>query len=418
MLDFPSAPALNQKYPAAPIAGIPTYTWDGEKWSTTGAPISGKTVIYADGSSAMTAQLSLLAQPVAATDAAAKGYVDGIAAGGLQMNGGCDVSQQYGIGFNNTGWLNFSGYPMDGWVSAINQATAGASAFSIAQVAPPGAPAFGAAYPNCLRITATGAAPLAGAGDYALLLHHVEGFRFARLGFGIAAGAQPVTIGFWVYANVAGTACVLLGSNGTQSRCYIREFTVNAPNTWEYKTLTFPPDVSGSANWLRATGRGGTFAFCFGAGATIKGGTKDVWANWASQYATANQTNFYAANGNAVHITGLSILPGNIGPDAAYQPQIMRPYADELLLCKRYWQMIGFGIQVYSAGSGVSYAASVQFPVEMPAPPTINYSVNSTTGVSVISAIIQDAKFMDLQIQTNLTGNAFWFGSVFLGARL
>ena len=39
MLDFPSSPTNGQKYPASPIAGIPTYTWDGEKWTTQGASI-------------------------------------------------------------------------------------------------------------------------------------------------------------------------------------------------------------------------------------------------------------------------------------------------------------------------------------------------------------------------------------------
>ncbi|MGY3119137.1 hypothetical protein ACVWXQ_003074 [Bradyrhizobium sp. S3.14.4] len=34
MLDFPNAPVLNQKYPQPPVAGVPVYTWDGEKWTT------------------------------------------------------------------------------------------------------------------------------------------------------------------------------------------------------------------------------------------------------------------------------------------------------------------------------------------------------------------------------------------------
>ena len=34
-LDFPSVGlTVGQKYPASPVAGVPTYTWDGEKWTT------------------------------------------------------------------------------------------------------------------------------------------------------------------------------------------------------------------------------------------------------------------------------------------------------------------------------------------------------------------------------------------------
>lgn len=32
-LDFPTSPTVGQKYPASPVAGVPTFTWDGEKWS-------------------------------------------------------------------------------------------------------------------------------------------------------------------------------------------------------------------------------------------------------------------------------------------------------------------------------------------------------------------------------------------------
>jgi hypothetical protein len=32
ILDFPASPSVGDKYPASPVANIPTYTWDGEKW--------------------------------------------------------------------------------------------------------------------------------------------------------------------------------------------------------------------------------------------------------------------------------------------------------------------------------------------------------------------------------------------------
>lgn len=41
MFDFPSTPTSGQKYPAAPVAGLPQYTWDGEKWTTIGGATTG-----------------------------------------------------------------------------------------------------------------------------------------------------------------------------------------------------------------------------------------------------------------------------------------------------------------------------------------------------------------------------------------
>lgn len=73
---FPNSPSVGDLGPVPPISGGPVYRWDGEKWTTQGVGGS-KTPVYTDGSTAMTAQLTLIAPPVNPTDAAAKSYVDG-----------------------------------------------------------------------------------------------------------------------------------------------------------------------------------------------------------------------------------------------------------------------------------------------------------------------------------------------------
>ena len=45
--DFPTAPTIGQKYPVTPVTGMPTYTWDGEKWTTVGLRI-GVSSYFAD----------------------------------------------------------------------------------------------------------------------------------------------------------------------------------------------------------------------------------------------------------------------------------------------------------------------------------------------------------------------------------
>jgi len=44
-LDFPASPAINQKFPASPLADVPTYTWDGEKWQLLSGGVGGGDVI-------------------------------------------------------------------------------------------------------------------------------------------------------------------------------------------------------------------------------------------------------------------------------------------------------------------------------------------------------------------------------------
>jgi hypothetical protein len=79
MFDFPNAPTVGQRFPATPTTGVPTYTWDGAKWTTIGAPLGGKTPVYTDGSNPMAATLTLSGDPVNPTDAADKHYVDNAA---------------------------------------------------------------------------------------------------------------------------------------------------------------------------------------------------------------------------------------------------------------------------------------------------------------------------------------------------
>jgi hypothetical protein len=39
-IDFPNTPSVGAQWPSPPVVGIPTYTWDGEKWTTVGGAIS------------------------------------------------------------------------------------------------------------------------------------------------------------------------------------------------------------------------------------------------------------------------------------------------------------------------------------------------------------------------------------------
>ena len=87
-LDFPASPTNGQKYPASPIAGVPTYTWDGEKWTTTGNSIIGQYV--AKGGDTMTGALLLPTPPVAdrTTKAATTAFVnqDQVILSGVDLN--------------------------------------------------------------------------------------------------------------------------------------------------------------------------------------------------------------------------------------------------------------------------------------------------------------------------------------------
>jgi len=126
-------------------------------------------------------------------------------------------------------------YTLDRWQSV----SSAASKFSVQQNAGSVTPPAG--FKNYLGVTSLSAYSI-GAGDIFALLQPIEGFNTADLGFG-AAGASTVTLSFWVRSSLTGTFGGSL-SNSATNRSYPFSYTINAANTWEYKTITIAGDTS------------------------------------------------------------------------------------------------------------------------------------------------------------------------------
>jgi len=265
---------------------------------------------------------------------------DALAYNGMQINGSCEISQERG---STSFYTPSAGSPVavhvqDGWrLYYLGAATLGVSAFPQYASAPSG-------FINSIMLqAAVGLASLA-AGDYVQLVHVMEGYRIARLGWG-AIAAQSITIGFWVLTTVTGTMSVTI-RNGTSNRSYITNVAISAASTWEYKTLTVPGDTTGT--WVKDNTAGMTITFCSGAGATHRVGTAGSWTA-TGNYATSATTNFFGTTSNSVSVTGLTVMPGSQAPTAAQSALIMRPYDQELTTCQRYLEVHDVAITLLPA---------------------------------------------------------------------
>jgi hypothetical protein len=361
MLDFPNAPTVGQKYPQPPVTGVPVYTWDGQKWTTVGGAVSGKTPIVSDGSVPMAAGLTLVAPPVNPTDAAAKSYVDArvrydapqtltsdalpatvgqrtqarsnvyaapfdaMAYNGMQFNGSMDVSQESGTNAVALAPATFK-YIVDGFVGVNLGANRAGNAAQAAIGALAG-------YTNAIQLNCTTGAALAAA-DAQFIFHAVEGYRWNKLGFG-ASTAQPVTIGFWIISSVVGTMAVSV-RNSANNRCYVVDVPITAASVWQYKTVTIPGCTDGA--WLIGPNVGAYVGFCFGSGSTYQAAAANTWVTTTSSIATAATTNFWSAAGGMIYLTGVTILPGLEAPTAARAAFITRPFDQELMVCQRYYE--------------------------------------------------------------------------------
>jgi hypothetical protein len=184
-------------------------------------------------------------------------------------------------------------------------------------------------FDNSLKVTiGTGAAP--SAAHQNIVWQPIEGFNVADLNFG-AVGAATVTFSFWAKSSIAGTYNVWIQNTGS-ARSYVSTYTINAPNTWEKKSVTFAGDTTGT--WLKTNGVGLFAGFSFGCGSNFNG-TANTWAS-GNVKSTLGATNLIATNGATWQVTGVQLEAGDTAT-----PFEHRSYGQELALCGRYFQVGG-----------------------------------------------------------------------------
>jgi hypothetical protein len=300
-------------------------------------------------------------------------------------------------------------YITDGWSAFFT----GAVGVVVASAPSTGGPS--ASLPGRAYIQATTAANMAGASDFAGLSHAIEGVRSSLLGWG-AAGASPITISFWVYASVSGTMALSVRNGGTINRTYIADVTVNAANTWEYKTVTIPGDTTGT--WPTGNGTGFSLFFTCGVGSSLKT-PSNIWTA-GSFFGSFNTTNFLNGTNNVLNIAGVTVFPGSVGPTYDQSPLAFRPYEQELTLCQRYYETAG-GLTWggYITSGSVGYL-TVRHRVLKRAAPTLTLTDGGNAlfpaGAPTIFSNTVD-NFV-VQKTANATGGGFYYFNFVADARL
>jgi hypothetical protein len=183
-----------------------------------------------------------------------------------------------------------------------------------------------AGFSNSALITSSSAYSVL-AGDFFNIFQHIEGFNTADLAWGTAS-ASSITLSFWVRSSLTGTFGGSIANEGL-SRSYPFTYTINAANTFEYKTITIAGDTTGT--WIGGTnGIGMRVYFGLGVGSTYSG-TAGAWA--ATRYHSATgATSVVGTNGATFYITGVQLEKGTQATAFDY-----RPVGAELALCQRYF---------------------------------------------------------------------------------
>lgn len=280
----------------------------------------------------------------------------GASAGNLLINGAMQVSQRTAVGIPSSA-VTLGGYlTADRWYTSLN--TLGTWIQTTAVNAP-----AGSGFTNSLKMDCTIASASPAAGAVLRISQSIEGQNLQAIRKGTAS-AQTLTLSFWVASFQTGTfICELVAGSRSCSKSY----TVNASNTWEYKTITFPADTTTviandnteglSVNWW------------LGAGTNFTSGTlQTTWAATVSANRAVGQTNSALADTGLWYMTGAQLTVGSVAT-----PFEFKSYADDLCACQRYYYRLG-NTSVSAAylvpSNNIVYSASaiegcLQHPVPM-----------------------------------------------------
>jgi len=211
-------------------------------------------------------------------------------------------------------------------------------------------------------------------GDLFALKQAIEGFNTADFSFG-TANAKTITLSFWVRSSLTGTFGASIANNAF-NRSYVFTYTVNAANTWEYKTVTIPGDTTGT--WVGATnGVGIRLYWNLGAGSTYSGGTTNTW-NAVGYAGPSGTTSVVGTNAATWYITGVQLEVGSVAT-----PFERRDYGRELAMCQRYYQKIfPQATNIHLASGFCSTTTSSRYVINLPVQMRIAPTALETSGTA------------------------------------
>ena len=231
-------------------------------------------------------------------------------------------------------------------------------------------------FANSHKILCTTAAPasLSASANLIGVDMKLEAQDLQQLGYG-TSDAKDMTLSFWVKSNKTGTASISPLQSDNSNKMLSVTYTIDAADTWEYKTVHIPADTSGVIN--DDNGQGMEFHFWLNSGSNYTGGSsKTTWSTFGQTHRNAANLGLGSAVNDYWQITGLQLEVGEASPFEH------RSYGEELLACQRY--LYAAVPTDAPAGSGVvnasQYSSSAYFygyfpfPTTMRSSPTLSYS--------------------------------------------
>jgi hypothetical protein len=251
-------------------------------------------------------------------------------------------------------------------------------------------------FTTSLKLACTATDTSLAAGQYSYFRQSIEAQNLQHLKYGTSS-AEDITLSFWVRSSKTGTYCITIEKVDTTRYHFVKEYSIDTADTWEYKTITVSPDsnIKASGGVIdNDNGIGLRADFWLASGSTFNTATDNTWSSDTNDYATSNQVNWMDSTSNDFYLTGVKLEVGTTATSFQHES-----YAENLQKCQRYYYRITggvtyqrfLGIQTPSTTNG---QGTLNLPTEMRALPTIdntgtasNYAFWRNNAVSTCTAL-------------------------------
>jgi len=174
----------------------------------------------------------------------------------------------------------------------------------------------------------------AGASDIVYIEHFIEAQDMANSGWNYTSSSSFITLSFWVKSSVSQDFKGYLRTvDGTNYHYAYSTGTLSA-NTWTKITKTIPGNSNLQFDNNNQQGLQLYLWPYIGTTYTDAGVTENAWGAYnSSQRTPVSATTWYTTNDATLEITGVQLEVGSVATDFEH-----RSFAQELQLCKRYYQ--------------------------------------------------------------------------------
>ena len=188
-----------------------------------------------------------------------------------------------------------------------------------------------------------------GTGDWAQIEYHPEAQDIANSGWDYTNPNSFITLSFWTRSSVGQRFYGYMDSiDGTGQRYSFATDGGSAlsANTWRFVSVTIPGNSNLQFDNNSDNGLDIKFVTYYGTSYTDNSYTMNNWAATGSNYMHDFPSTWYTTNDATWDITGIQLEVGSVAT-----PFEHRSYGEELIRCKRYFNMVADGSESRSGSS-------------------------------------------------------------------